>query len=1357
MNDIANSYGTENLAVEQKLLTLELYPDLELPTFKELEDFCDIASILYPYAGVKEHISELTNTIVPLGTYVDPDFYMHTPNTFRDLLQKQIEQKDQEAKEGKDGVYLTDMYTPSGDKGATIRFPNANDSMESWFAFEMSDSLHDIYKSIEDDAQAARKKVDEQMKSQQTSSAGDNEAYQPITTQISATGSSASDASDAGLRNKIATNLQNPGTVGGKYKNIRVMGGNHDVTCPYNKQGSTWTGGRHTGVDFSASTGEAVYMPFAGKVVEVANDGGKGYGIHVVVKCTSGAFLGYSFLFGHLSGTNAKLGQKMKANSVIGYAGNTGNSRGVHLHFEVRSDSGKDVNPLPFLNLNLKTTDANSAAAEEVAEQEKDAKFKQRLQRVIDGTKDYGNISRDVIIKFGIEALNLFQEYSNYICPSVVIAQAIQETRCVGITGHPKKQIDGADHNYFGIKYFDGMSGNYCRSEDERMWRAYSTFEAGLRGYADTLSAGGNSSYKKAGILKAPTYVEVAKAIQQGGWCGSSTEYADKLITIIENGGFKAWDTLINRQSGTFADGLVSFVETLIGYDEGRISISSSEQEEIDYRISTNNANMELNKIWKESFQDAVETDQRGRLLRAFPTFQMLLVDEGKWISWVKMWDNFYGFNAIESIDVVKSRKIAADTCLISMSNIYKNLTDMDINSDRENQYSQGYKWHDLLFNNFDNTSLIEARKERIETLMLQTGARLHLRMGYGSNAANLPVVFNGTITELEFGEDTINLVAQGDGIELCNAISGNPKELNDGVMNFEARQTLCYALCEYNSVIKQFIQKQMTDPNGHNPIWELIFNAPTSPNGVTHFGNPVHFPNNIEIQYFWQDIKENGDVGDAALNIYTAAGTGSRSEWVYAEGDYDSSKMAGQSMGWNKLWGIIPWAAGDQPTIKLSLYNKSIWDIAQTLALTAPDYISTILPFEFRSTLFYGKPYWPYFYRYIYKYDWHPDKALWERSSATKTPLSKPMSQTHIYMSKSDIILNKIKASEEGVVTNVIATFKDGVTSNAVCADSDIYPEKQKTAIENFDIEPPDKQVQDSMAAQALRNYMQDMYKGNLVVIGDPSAKPYDHMYINDVPNQMFGLTGVKQVIQHMNADNGFTTDLCPDAIVIVDDSLYMNYISLLNAVCLSSVGSIMAYAGKVLFWNSIKSKLLQAYGKARPAGTALKNMTQDSIKKWAGLDNVAAGADEAKDTEKLIEILKKSDKASAQEVVKTLENIQEKTKDFRKAKAVTQTMKLGRFLVSGTGIGLIAQIGFVIIAHSALEAYSRFIDNRQAVMIYPLQYKGYPFTAGINGHQGCVIGDTPSRMDKFWSGDANGVTDIAIDILNFLSEEEE
>ena len=55
-------------------------------------------------------------------------------------------------------------------------------------------------------------------------------------------------------------------------------------------------------------------------------------------------------LYAHLSPNSrtVSVGEKVVQGQVLGIVGTTGNSTGLHLHFEVRIN-GKCVNPLPYL------------------------------------------------------------------------------------------------------------------------------------------------------------------------------------------------------------------------------------------------------------------------------------------------------------------------------------------------------------------------------------------------------------------------------------------------------------------------------------------------------------------------------------------------------------------------------------------------------------------------------------------------------------------------------------------------------------------------------------------------------------------------------------------------------------------------------------------------------------------------------------------------------------------------------------------------------------------------------------------------------------------------------------------------
>jgi murein DD-endopeptidase MepM/ murein hydrolase activator NlpD len=86
----------------------------------------------------------------------------------------------------------------------------------------------------------------------------------------------------------------------------------------------------HEGVDLRAHSGTPVYAAHDG-VVQVSRRV-RGYGNLVLIRHPHGL----STVYGHNSRLIVKSGQKVKQGQLIARSGNTGRSRGPHLHFEVR-------------------------------------------------------------------------------------------------------------------------------------------------------------------------------------------------------------------------------------------------------------------------------------------------------------------------------------------------------------------------------------------------------------------------------------------------------------------------------------------------------------------------------------------------------------------------------------------------------------------------------------------------------------------------------------------------------------------------------------------------------------------------------------------------------------------------------------------------------------------------------------------------------------------------------------------------------------------------------------------------------------------------------------------------------------
>jgi murein DD-endopeptidase MepM/ murein hydrolase activator NlpD len=96
----------------------------------------------------------------------------------------------------------------------------------------------------------------------------------------------------------------------------------------------------HLGIDLAAGEGAPVYAADAGVVTRADSGYNNGYGNVVMIDHGNG----FVTLYAHLSQINVTVCQGVGAGTVIGAAGNTGNSFGAHLHFEVRQNGGF-INP----------------------------------------------------------------------------------------------------------------------------------------------------------------------------------------------------------------------------------------------------------------------------------------------------------------------------------------------------------------------------------------------------------------------------------------------------------------------------------------------------------------------------------------------------------------------------------------------------------------------------------------------------------------------------------------------------------------------------------------------------------------------------------------------------------------------------------------------------------------------------------------------------------------------------------------------------------------------------------------------------------------------------------------------------
>jgi murein DD-endopeptidase MepM/ murein hydrolase activator NlpD len=123
----------------------------------------------------------------------------------------------------------------------------------------------------------------------------------------------------------------------------------YTLSASFNQGGSHWAH-KHSGQDFAVPIGTNVVAAHGGTVVKAGPNGagdGPAYGNAIVIKHGNGLYTQYA----HLSRVDVKVGQVVTTGQHIARSGNTGNSTGPHLHFEVRTtpNYGSAVNPVAFL------------------------------------------------------------------------------------------------------------------------------------------------------------------------------------------------------------------------------------------------------------------------------------------------------------------------------------------------------------------------------------------------------------------------------------------------------------------------------------------------------------------------------------------------------------------------------------------------------------------------------------------------------------------------------------------------------------------------------------------------------------------------------------------------------------------------------------------------------------------------------------------------------------------------------------------------------------------------------------------------------------------------------------------------
>jgi len=382
-----------------------------------------------------------------------------------------------------------------------------------------------------------------------------------------------------------------------------------------------------------------------------------------------------------------------------------------------------------------------------------------------------------------------------------------------------------------------------------------------------------------------------------------------------------------------------------------------------------------------------------GRLLGAFPAFQVILINEGfYWLTGGrKLWDQYYTRTGIAEIEVFKTKYSPADTCSVTYSNAFNNLSAYSIGEARAQETSVainkkiGERFEGAKFLAYPGVVLEELanqlltkkipdevarlwKNNHLKALALTAGARIQVRLGWGSSAAALPIIFNGTVVDVPIQEGYLTIQAVSDGHEL---LKPNTKRLVKGTNSNTYSDTGFLGIGKDPSSI---IAESMVGSTFWENISGGIFRDWSQ--GVTHFG---------AIQY--EDATNR--YPEILINLY---------------GSHPTKLEQGipSVRNYFNILALYNW--DNKNLFSVEVDESCPWKVAEVCRHACLDYVAAAEPFCMQSTLFFGKPGWPYNYTYhpsILKFIQAPVKV----PDSTKQAATKPDAVTN---NKSPIIEQK-------------------------------------------------------------------------------------------------------------------------------------------------------------------------------------------------------------------------------------------------------------------------------------------------------------------------------------------------------------
>lgn len=662
------------------------------------------------------------------------------------------------------------------------------------------------------------------------------------------------------------------------------------------------------------------------------------------------------------------------------------------------------------------------------------------------------------------------------------------------------------------------------------------------------------------------------------------------------------------------------------------------------------------------------------------------------------------------------------------------------------------------------------------DRIKIKSGTKLHIRVGYTNNPNDLATVFNGIVTEVS-GEkgSTLDLVCEGFGRELL-ATQINPTKpeaaggewhnsstalifskalLQDGIAHFGTRSNFTNTMLAWLTPFSDLKEDDKTDPEAKRMITR--FNA-----------NPFSDAAGLGVFFTEGNIRQR-----LFTNIYAAEVDVLHPNFASRLGTYLTNLLSTtEKSGYFYIFeGQTPWEACKEmeyrhpgTKVKPLMYGDRM---TMFFGLKEQMYISNDLDSNFMSSVVSDES------------ETLTVEYLKERHKRFDLVTRFHIATSGNNIISNGLTLNSSFATGVDVLFfeddhDRVEQKPDGLDSFRMSLDDNLnyWEYRYKT------VSMPGTHGKYSSfmyGTTELRRQAETMYSGRITMLGNPHIKAGDYMFIDDDLKKMTGVIKVREVIHHFTSD-GYVTEITPGLYIEASNFYYTTLFLKLGltaqtAIAFSSFStdsaalsnqdfnvfyeSVLSNTNNSMLSNFVESSKLMMYntgGVPIAAGALISISAYTSIKTlhslglnakntraaytfgadaYGGISSImkisaqhakfrmdlAKTSNNGKKVITAFEKLKQSSKIVKGVATLTRGGVWTATKVFMMLSKLRRAMSLGMLILSRHPIGAIATIVGTFICSYVMGLIQESMLTRQPLLLYPINYLGRPYTAGISG----------------------------------------